>query len=331
MSSRGISSAKRVRVGLVVAFASLTHDEQCAVERAWSCAAMTTTCWEPAFEAFGLGPLGKDTQRADILIYLGESSRFEEVAGKGAQRIPVVFVKSTVERLLDHAPGAAPRYRMCAGVKGVAQALALIAPLAPTVDWKTLPWPESVVGLTELGEAEHAFVNISIGAFCEAARQRGIRWVTGLPPRGQPFSVFLPMHDPVAAMLANIALCGWPQCTVLAGDGMVATRTPDGTRWPSRVIRVRHWSPRIRSTSNWLFRKAMGDKPLPDFDSSGMLFGTMCFLDSALAAAAAPGRLEAAGGHPGSLGPMCMTPSGRPQPQRLVMVRGQRTRVLTIE
>lgn len=331
MSGTDVPSARRALVGLVVAFVSLAHDEQRAVERAWSCAATIGTSWEPVFEAFGLKPIVGDMQGVDMLIYLGESSRFEEVTGEVAQRVPVIFVKSTVEELLDQPPGAAPRYRMCAGVKGIAQALASIAPLAPTVDWQTVPWHESVAGLTELDEAEHAFVDISIRAFCEAARQRGIRWVTGLPPGGQPFSVFLPMHDPTAAMLANIALRRWPQCTVLAGDGMVTTRTPDGTRWPSRLIRVRHWSPRIRSTSNRLFRKAMGDEPLPDFDSSGMLFGTMCFLDRALAGGAMSERLEAAGIHPGPLGPMRMTPSGRPQPQRLVIVRGHQIRVLTIQ
>jgi len=331
MSSRGIPSANRVQVGLVVAFASLTHDEQRAVQRVYHCTATTATCWESAFEAFGLKPIAGDRRGADILIYLGESSRFEEVAGKGTRRIPVIFVKSTVEKLLDHAPGVAPRYRMCAGVKAIAHALASAAPLAPTVDWKTLSWPESAASLTRLDEAEHAFVDTSIRAFRRAASDRGIRWITALPPGRQVFSVLLMMHDPAAAMLADIALRRWPQCTVLAGDGMVATRAPDGARWPSRLIRVRHWSPRIHSTSNRLFREAMGDEPLPDFDSSGMLFGTMCFLDSALAGGAVPARLEVAGAHPGPLGPMCMTPSGRPQPQRLVVVRGQRVRVLTIE
>ena len=331
MSSGGISSANLVQVGLVVAFASLTHDEQRAVERAWSNAAMIATRWEPAFESFGLRPVAADTRGADILIYLGESSRFEEVAGKAAQRVPIIFVKSTVEELLHHLPDAPPRYRMCAGVQGIAQTLASIAPLAPTVDWKTLPWPGSVAGLTELDEAEDAFVYTSIRTFREAARQRDIRWVTGLPSGEQAFSLFLPMHDPVAARLANIALRHWPQCTVLAGDGMVATCTPEGARWPSRLTRVRHWSPRINSPSNRLFRKAMGNEPLPDFDSSGMLFGTMCFLDSALLGGAMPKRLEAAGRHPGPLGLMGMRPSGRPHPQRLVVVRGQRIKVLTIE
>ena len=330
MSTGGALSANRFRVGLVVAFAALGEAEQNAVEMAWNCATASAAHWEPAFMAVGLKSVAEEARKADILVYLGESSRFQDVAGEASQRVPIVFVKSTVEDLLDRPADAAPRYRMCTGVKGIARALASVAPPVPTVDWQTLPWPESVVHLTELDEGERSYVNTSIAAFREAAEERDIPWVTGLPSGDNAFSTFLTMHDPAAAVLADTMLCLWPQCNVLAGDGMVSTRTPGGEKWPQRLIRVRHWSSRSRSTGNRLFREAVGNEPLPDFDSCGMLFGTMCFLDSAFSAGGQPAKLESAGRHPGPLGPMRMTCSGRPQPERIIVFRGQQSKVLTI-
>src|SRR5450759_1113664 len=131
---------------------------------------------------------------------------------------------------------------------------------------------------------------------------RGIPWRTVFPPDGSSFSVFLTLHDPAAATLAAGALDRWAGCTVLAADGMVAMRAPNGEPWSDRLIRVRHWSPRIRSASNGLFRTALDGRPLPDFDSAGMLFGTMAFLDRALATGVRPHRLEDASAQWGPLG-----------------------------
>jgi hypothetical protein len=322
--------ADQIRVGLVVAFAALGELEEHATRLAWSCAVDCATHWEPAFSAFGLESVTAPAQGADILVYLGESSRFQDVAGEASQETPVVFVKSTVEDLLVRAAGAAPRYRMCTGVTGIAQALASVTPMAPSVNWQTLPWPESVASLTHLDPAELSYVNASVGAFREACARRGIPWLEGLPEHGA-FSVFLTMHDPAAAVLSDTALRLWPESTVLAADGMVSTRAPGGTPWPEQLIRVRHWSPQGRSDCNRRFRKALRDESLPDFDSAGMLFGTMCFLNAAFASGGQPARLDAAGRHPGPLGPVGMTPVGRPQPERIIVLRGEQSSVVTVE
>jgi hypothetical protein len=96
------------------------------------------------------------------------------------------------------------------------------------------------------------------------------------------------------------------------------------------LIRVRHWSPRSHSTSNRLFRSALKGKPLADFDSSGMLFGTLHFLDRAFAAGAQPDKLQDAGRHPGPLGPFRLSSEGRSQPERLIVFHGQQMSVLTV-
>lgn len=325
------SQRDKVRVGLVVAFAALGEGERRAAETAWACAVAGAQNWTPAFEAYGLDPVTEQAQTADVLVYLGESSRFQGVAGEASQSVPVVFVKSTVEELLHRPPNAAPRYRMCTGVKGVARALASVAPSGPTVDWKALPWPESVVRLTELDKAEESYVRISVGAFREAAEERGIPWTAEVPAGEQPFSVFLTMHDPAAAKLADAALRLWPNCTVLAADGMVSTASPTGKPWPDRLARVRHWATQSQSESTEAFRELLRGKSLPDFDSAGMLFGTLYFLDHAFGAGAAPSRLESAGEQPGPLGPVTMTASGRPQPERVVIFQGDQVKVVEIE
>jgi hypothetical protein len=319
-----------VRVGLVVAFAALGEVEETAVRQAWQCAVEKATEWTPAFLAFGLESVTAKSKNADILVYLGESSRFEQVAGEASRETPVVFVKSTIEELLDRPAGGAPRYRMCTGVKGIARALASVAPMVPTVDWETVAWPDSVVDMTELERTEQSYVEASIAAFRDAARQRGIPWRQSVPADGR-FSVFLTMHDPTAAALAEAALNLWPEATVLAADGMVSTRAPSGQPWPQRLIRVRHWTPRIESESNRQYRSGMGGQPLPDFDSAGMVFGTMCFLDHAFAAGGSTTSLESAGRHPGPQGPVQMTGSGHPLPERIVVLSGDEYQALTID
>jgi hypothetical protein len=323
--------AGQVRVGLVVAFAALGNTEEQAIQLAWECATTRAAHWLSAFVAFGLEPVTAQAQGADILVYLGESSRFDNVAGQASGHTPILFVKSTVEELLARPLGAAPRYRMCTGVHGIARALASVAPLAPTVDWQTVPWPASDRALTHLDEAEMSYVETSVGAFRTAAEKRGIPWRRGLPEGDGPFSVFLTMHDPAAAQLAETALGRWPQATVLAADGMVATRAPSGGSWPERLVRVRHWSPRSRSASNRLFRDALATRPMPDFDSAGMLFGTMCYLDGVFGKGEGASTLEAAGAHTGPLGPMRMTAFGRPEPERIMLFRGERSSTVTIE
>ena len=330
MSNRDAELRSKKRVGLVVAFAALGDEERHAVEIAWNHAIASAVNWTPAFAAFGLESITDRACASDILVYLGESSRFERVAGEASQRVPVVLVKSTVEELLHRESGSPPRYRMCTGVTGIAKALASVAPLAPTVDWQTLPWPRDVMGLLHLDNAEQSYVDISVAAFRSAAEGRGIRWQRRLPNGGQTFSVFLTMHDPSAAMLAQTALRLWPQCTVLAADGMVATRAPGGEKWPERMLRVRHWSPRSHSTSNRLFREAVRGKRLPDYDSAGMVFGALCFLDRAFATGVLPEELHFAGRHAGPLGLMRMTLSGQPQPERLVVFQGDRMKVITV-
>lgn len=319
-----------LRVGLVVAFGNLGEGERHAASTAWECAAQRAQHWQPAFASYGLAPVTEQARDADVLVYLGESSRFAGVAGEASRSVPVVFVKSTVEELLDRPKGHAPRYRMCTGVRGIARALASVAPPGPTVDWRTLPWPQDVARWTVLEEAEESYVRASIAAFRQAAEERGMPWTSGLPGDGRPFSVFLTMHDPGAAILAETALRLWPQCTVLAADGMVSTRAPGGEAWPSRVLRVRHWVERAESESTQAFRTQMAGRPLPDFDSAGMLFGTLCFLDRALGAGATPGSLEAAGEQPGPLGPVRMTPSGKPDPERIVVLAGDQVHVVEV-
>jgi len=319
---------RRRAVGLSVAFAALTGEERRGIEAAWRCAVGRARAWKPAFAAFGVTRLPASLPQPDILVYLGESSRFDTIAGALARQVPVVFVKSTVEELLDRVPGAPSRYRMSTGVRGIAGALASAAPRAATVDWASLPWPEGCASFLGLDEAEARYVDKSLTAFRQAGSARGLPWRTALP-RGRPFSVFLTMHDPAAATLATVACRRWPRCTVLAADGMVSTLTAEGGAWPARVVRVRHWSPRIRSRSNRMFRAALR-VALPDYDSAGMLFGTLLFLDSALQAGARPDRLEDAGRQPGPLGPMRMTASGRPQPERLVLFQGARARTVEV-
>jgi len=321
---------KPFRVGLVVAFANLGEGERRAAETAWERAVACAEHWRPAFAAYGLTPVTEQARDADILVYLGESSRFEGVAGEASRATPVVFVKSTVEELLARPSGYAPRYRMCTGVRGIARALASVAPPGPTVDWKTLPWPQDVARWTALEDAEMSYVNASIAAFRQAAEARGMAWTTGLPARDEPFSVFLTMHDPGAAILAETALRLWPRCTVLAADGMVSTRAPSGEPWPARLLRVRHWVEGADSESTRAFRARMGGRPLPDFDSAGMLFGTLYFLDRAFGAGGLPGALEDAGDHPGPLGSVRMTASGRPDPERIVVLAGERFRIVEI-
>jgi hypothetical protein len=328
MSNIGASSRSRPRVGLVVAFATLGDEERKSVEVAWDAASAAAKHWTPAFVAYGLDPVTELAGRADILVYLGESSRFAGVAAEASRTVPVLLVKSTVAALLNHEPGAAPRYRMCTSVRGVSGALASVAPLAPTVDWETLPWPRDLAK-PHMDAAERSYVNLSVGAFREAAEARGIRWRSGLPMDSELFSVFLTMHEPASAILAQTALKTWPQCTVLTADGMVSPRAPDGSKWSARLLRVRHWSRQSRSESNRRFREALGEAP-PDFDSAGMVFGAMCYLDGAFSEGVSPDQLHLAGWHPGPLGPMRMTPSGRPQPERVVFLRGAQMQVVRI-
>jgi hypothetical protein len=322
--------AQRARIGVSVTFAALSAVEQQAVEEALRCASDCARNWEMAFAHYGLKPIDADICNADLLVYLGESSRFESVAGALTRRVPVVFVKSTVENLLERPAGGAKRWRMSTGVLGIAQALAAAAPLAPSVDWMTLPWPAELAGMAHLDPAEQRYVDISLGAFREAAERRGISWQKGLPQGMQPFSVFLTMHDPAAALLAIYALNTWPQCTVIAADGMSSTCAPDGNPWPDRLIRVRHWSALSRSQSNRCYRAALG-KPLPDIDSPGMLFGTLFLLDALLGAGTAADNLEVGARAPGPLGLMRLTGSGHPAPERVVILRGQTWKVQHIK
>lgn len=318
------------RVGLVVAFANLSEGERHAAEVAWDCAAASARHWRPAFAAFGLASVAEHAWAADVLVYLGESSRFQAVAAEASRHVPVVFVKSTVESLLERPRGYAPRYRMCTGVDGIARALASVSPPVPSVDWTTLPWPEPVLRWTHLDNAEAGYVKASLNAFRKAVEARGLPWLTTPPPGGQPFSVFLTMHDPGAAILADTALRLWPQCTVLAADGMVSTCAPDGSPWPARLLRVRHWVGSVESESNQAFRQQMRGNPIPDFDSAGMLFGTLYFLDHAFGAGAFASALEAAGNQPGPLGRTKMRASGRPQPERIVILSGERAEIVEI-
>jgi hypothetical protein len=317
------------RIGVAVTFAALGEIERQAVEAALRCAREAAGNWVLAFDNYGLAPIDPNRQDVDLLVYLGESSRFNSVAGGLAQRVPVVFIKSTVESLLDRPAGSAPRYRMSTGVLGIAQALGQAAPLAPTADWTSLPWPEELAGLVHLDPGEQGYVNISLETFREAAQRRGIEWVRGLPPGGQPFSVFLTMHDPAAARLAHYALTHWPQCTVIAADGMSSTTAPDGSPWPDRLIRVRHWTALSRSASNLRYHEQLG-QPLPDIDSPGMLFGTLFFLDALLGAGADPACLEATGRALGPLGALRMTASGHPDPERVIIFRGRKWSVSKI-
>jgi hypothetical protein len=319
----------RARIGVSVTFAALGDVERQAVEDALRCACTAAEHWELAFASYGLKPIDEHTPNVDLLVYLGESSRFESVAGAIAGHVPVVFVKSTVENLLDRPTGAARRYRMSTGVLGIAQALAAAAPFVNSVDWTTLPWPPELAERVHLDPAERGYVEISLRTFREAAERRGITWHNGLPPGGQPFSVFLTMHDPGAALLADYALRTWPQCTVIAADGMSSTTAPDGNPWPWRLIRVRHWTALSRSSSNRRYRGVLG-KPLPDIDSPGMLFGTLFLLDGLLGAGADPSRLEEGGRCFGPLGPMQMTASGHPSPERVIIVRGRQWKVFNI-
>ena len=64
---------------------------------------------------------------------------------------------------------------------------------------------------------------------------------------------------------------------------------------------------------------------------TGMVFGTLHFLDQALAEGGDLGHLELAGIHQGPLGLMQMQASGRPDPERLILFRGQEMTVSTIE
>jgi hypothetical protein len=303
--------------------------ERQAVEEALRCACQAAANWELAFVNYGLTPIPADKPDVDLLVYLGESSRFESVAGGLAQRVPVVFIKSTVENLLDRPMGSAPRYRMSTGVLGIAQALAQAAPLAPTVDWTSLPWPDELSRLVHLDPGEQGYVDISLGTFRAAAEQRGIHWVRGLPADGHAFSVFLTMHDPAAALLAHYALSHWPQCTVIAADGMSSTTAPDGSSWPERLIRVRHWTALSRSASNQRYRALLG-QALPDIDSPGMLFGTLFFLDALLGKGANPALLETAGTALGPLGLLRMTASGHPDPERVILFSGRKWSVSKI-
>jgi hypothetical protein len=309
----------RRRVGLAVAFAALGADERRAIATAWRAAVSAATSWTPAFDVDGTDPLEAAARRADLLVYLGESSRFDPVAGAFAASRPVILVKSTVERLLVRSAGAPPRWRVCAGIDGIARLLAGQAPPGPTVDWTRLPWPRDFGDVIRLEPAEQGYVDDSLGAFRDAARRRGIAWRSGLPPNRQPFTVFLTMHDPLAARLAAAALARWPQCTVLTADGMVSDRAPDGSPWPARLWRLRHWSPRSRSLANELFRVAIGRRALPDFDTAGLLFGTLAWLDRAFAEHVPPDALDRAPAGPGPLGPLRLNPDGTPHPARLIV------------
>jgi|GEM_PF-2540172 hypothetical protein len=318
------------RVGLAVVFASLGEPECQAVELAWQSACRKARNWQPAFIEYGVEPLKASPDDVDILVYLGESSRFDTVAGELTQRVPVVLVKSTIEELMSVPAGYARRYRMSTGVDGIGSALAQVAPLAPSVDWTSLPWPDDVRSLLHLDEAEGGYVQKSIEAFRHTAARRGIPWQSGLPADGQPFSVFLTMHDPTAAKLAETALELWPQCTVLTADGMVSTSAPSGRPWPERMLRVRHWSPAAASMANRIFREELDSADLPDFDSPGMTFGTLVFLDHALGTGAPPAALEQAGDQPGPLGAMRMLPTGKCYPERLIVFRGVERMVMEI-
>jgi hypothetical protein len=319
---------RRVRIGVAVTFAALSEVERLAVEESLRCACTAAKNWELAFVNYGLNPIDSSA-KADLLVYLGESSRFESVAGQLAQRVPVVFIKSTVESLLVRPPGSAMRYRMSTGVLGIAQALAGSAPLVPSVDWTSLPWPADLRQYLHLDPAEQGYVTISINTFRQAAAERGIEWHQAIPAGGQAFSVFLTMHDPAAAFLADYALRTWPQCTVIAADGMSSTAAPDGSPWPDRLIRVRHWTALSRSQSNLLYRSILGS-PLPDIDSPGMLFGTLHLLDEILGAGGSPEVLEKGRRQPGPLGLMRMTSSGHPDPERVIIFRGRKWNVFNI-
>lgn len=262
MMSKKVSNVTKKtapRVGLAVVFAALGKEEEASVVEMWAAAGKMKKNWRPAFCEFTIDALKASAEELDVLVYLGESSRFERVAGELSKTVPVVFVKSTVEELMDWPQGTARRYRMSTGVNGIARALAAAAPLVPSVDWTTLPWPQDLLPHVHLDEAEGRYVNKSLGAFRQAVEARGAAWLTDSPAEQQPFSVFLTMHDPAAALLAEAALELWPQCTVITADGMVSTVSPSGKPWSERLIRTRHWSPKVLSRSNQLFSQALID------------------------------------------------------------------------
>jgi hypothetical protein len=179
-------------------------------------------------------------------------------------------------------------------------------------------------------EAEQRYMEKSLTAFRIATNRRNISWQKGLPKTG-PFSVFLTMHDPLAALLADTALKLWPQCTPIAADGMSSICSPEGESWPERLIRVRHWTAHSHSTSNLLYRQISGGQSIPDFDSPGMLFGTLNFIDKAASAGFGSEELENAGRHPGPLGLIRMMPSGQPNPERVIIFHGQKWSVVPVK
>lgn len=330
MSHEFASAADKPRVGLAVVFAALGEAEEASIKLMWQAATAAPRHWQPAFIQFGIDPLPYQPQDLDILVYLGESSRFERVAGELSKCVPIVFVKSTVEELMTWPLDSARRYRMSTGVDGIGRALAAAAPAAPSVNWTKLPWPAELAHHTHMDAAEAAYVEKSLGAFRKMIEARGQQWLETLPEGDQPFSIFLTMHDPAAAELAEAALKTWPQCTVITADGMTSMRQPSGEAWPKRQIRVRHWSPQVRSRSNELFSEAVKNQPLPDFDSPGMTYGALTFLDHAFGNGVTPEGLDSAGLQPGPTGEMRFGENGKCMPERLIIFHGEEMTIMEV-
>ena len=68
-----------------------------------------------------------------------------------------------------------------------------------------------------------------------------------------------------------------------------------------------------------MFRSAIGGAKLPDFDTAGLLFGTLAWLDSAFSRGVAPDALERAPAGPGPLGSLRFAADGKPRPERLIV------------
>ena len=268
-----------------------------------------------------------DLDGVDLVVYLGESSRFETTLGENRSRVPVVFVKSTMDHLMKREASDAPRYRMCMGVADIVTALARIAPLKACVDPADLDWGPAAGHITGMDAAERFFVSESIAAFRETYESLGGRWAREVPENGE-FLVFLPMHDPAASALAEIAIEKWPGCTVLAGDGMTQMTMAEGEPWPANVMRVRHWSAGFDSPCNrrlMELAEAEGIAQCIDFDSCGMLFGAVMAAEQAYVQ---NGRDLARTPFDGPLGEACFGSGGEIEPGRLVAMKGEELSVV---
>lgn len=261
---------------IVIGFLDMAAEERTAIDIAIKAALnhLVHSCISHVH--IGVSPLKID-KKTDVIIYLGESSRYHTIIQAYEHVIPSVLVKSTMNHLLSESASKTPKYRMCATLTELIRGLVKNNEMSQYVDFRIMDWGEMTDDISAMDNAEKTFVDNSLDTLQAIILENSLTWLTQVP--NNDFCLFLPMHEPLVSRMAAYAIGKWPRAHVFSGDGMTSTHRPNGESWGPRLKFIRHWSSQL-NTPDVKKIEPFCQSPIPDSDSLGLLFNTILSIDS---------------------------------------------------